>query len=123
MDKPKNVLTRKAKTLPKFAVPMPEAGEGAYVLMDLAAMEALEDGLGPNYWKICEEGFIGPSAMIIARALAVCLHGGEAEEAPWGLSLREVGRRLYDAQVRALRGITLAEAIELVEQQKAAEAQ
>ena len=110
--------TSEAVALPKNAVPMPEAGDGAYVLMDFPAMEALEEALGPSYWSICEHGFIGPSALIISRALAVCLHGGEPDEAPWGLSLQEVGRRLYDAQVRALRGITLEEAIALVEEAK-----
>lgn len=105
--------------LPKNAVPMPEAGQGAYLLMDFPAMEALEAAFGPSYWAIAEHGFTGPSPLVISRALAVCLHGAEADGAPWGLSLREIGTRLYDSQVRALRGITLAEAIAAVEDAKA----
>lgn len=102
--------------LPKGAVPMPEAGKGAYLLMNFPAMTALEEAFGPSYWSICEHGFTGPSPLVISRALAVCLHGAEAAGAPWGLSLNEIGRRLYDSQVRALRGITLEEAIALVDE-------
>jgi hypothetical protein len=105
-----------AVALPKGAVPMPEAGKGAYIIMDFPAMSALEEAFGPSYWSICEHGFTGPSPLVISRALAVSLHGAEADGAPWGLSLREIGTRLYDSQVRALRGITLAEAIAAVEE-------
>jgi hypothetical protein len=99
-----------AAPLPKFAVAMPEAGAGAYLLMDFPALEELERHLGDDYWMVMQSGFRGSSTLIISRALAVCLCGAEPDAAPWGLSLQELGRRLYDAQIRVLKGITLEEA-------------
>lgn len=104
--------------LPKFAVPMPEAGEGAFLLMDVRALEELESQLGPDYFQMLESGFRGPSTLIISRALAICLHGAEPDGAPWGLSLHDLGRRLFDAQLRMMKGITLAEAEAAVQEAK-----
>lgn len=96
----------------RFAVPMPEAGEGAYLLFarDLTDITALEAGLGEEFVSICEIAFRHPAPSVIARALAICLKDGDACAAPWGLSLQELGRRLYDAELRSIRGISLEEA-------------
>lgn len=107
-----------AVALPKNAVPMPEAGEGAYVLISLPEMEQLEASLGEQYWMLCEVGFRHPAPAVISRALAICLHGGDMDSAPWGLSIQQIGRRLFDAQLRTLKGITLAEAEAAIEEAK-----
>lgn len=105
-------------SLPKFAVAMPEAGAGAYLLMDFPALEELERQLGPDYVAIMESGFRGPSTLIISRALAICLHNAEPDGAPWGLSLSDLGMRLFDAQIRIMKGLTLAEAQAAIEEAK-----
>lgn len=99
-----------AAPLPQFAVAMPEAGDGAFILMDMDALEKLQGQFGDDYFSLMETGFRTPSVVIISRALAICLHGAEPDGAPWGLSLEEIGRRLFDSQIRSWKGITLAEA-------------
>ncbi len=99
-----------AAPFPRFAVPMPEAGNKAYLLMDIAALEELQRQLGDDYFSMLELGFRGLSTLIISRALAICLHNAEPDGAPWGLSLSDLGRRLLDAQIRTMKGITLEEA-------------
>lgn len=115
-------MSQVSKDFPKFAVPFPEAGEGAYLHMSVPELEALEALFGDEYFKIIEIGFRHPSPAVISRALALCLKDGDASAAPWGLSLVELGRRLYDAQLRMWKGITLAEAEAAIEAAAAAEA-
>lgn len=94
-------------------VPMPEAGDGAYLFMGVDALEHLEADFGEDYFEIISRGFLKPSAVIISRAMAVCLVNGDDSKFPWGLTIDQIGLRLYDAQIRVFKGKTLAEAIEI----------
>ncbi|MFB9952183.1 hypothetical protein ACFFP0_25345 [Rhizobium puerariae] len=99
-----------------FHVPMSEVAPGAYVHMDIDALAQLERDFGEDYWTILSAGFQKPSPLIISRCLAVCLKGAEPDGAPWGLTLEQLGTRLFDAQIRVLKGIPLEEAIMAVKQ-------
>lgn len=107
-----------APEISKNCVPMPEVAPGAFLQMDLETLQQIERDLGEDYWSIMQMGFLKPSPLIISRVLALCLKNGEPEGAPWGLSIEELGKRLYDVQIRTYRGITLAEAVLLIEEQK-----
>ncbi|MBB3410661.1 hypothetical protein FHT87_004593 [Rhizobium sp. BK316] len=95
-------------------VAMPEAGNGAYLFMGVDALEQLEADFGEDYFEIISRGFLKPSAVIISRTMAVCLVNGDDSGFPWGLTIDQIGLRLYDAQIRVFKGKTLAEAIEIV---------
>jgi hypothetical protein len=107
-----------APEIPKDCVPMPEVAQGAFLQMDLETLQQIELDLGEDYWSIMGMGFLKPSPLIISRVLALCLKNGEPEKAPWGLSIEELGKRLYDVQIRTYQGITLAEAVLLIEEQR-----
>lgn len=115
LDRIKRMLTgSQAIEFPKFAVPMPEAGPLAHLLFDMNALEEIERQLGDDYLNIIHAGFTSPSPLIISRCLALTFRDGPVEDAPWGLSPLDLGRRLYDGLLRSTKGITLADAEEII---------
>lgn len=105
----------------RFKVPMIEAGKNAYLHFDTEALAQLESDLGDDYWRIMESAFNKPSSLIISRALAVALKNAEPDGAPWGLTMQQLGTRLYDAQIRVLIGVPLEEATIIIKERIAAE--
>ena len=93
-------------------VPFPEAGADACLRFDVDSLEILEQDYGDQYLAIVKAALEYPAPAIIARCLALSMRNATDEamgDAPWGLALAELARRLKDALHLLLFGKTVAE--------------
>lgn len=93
-------------------IPFPEAGGDAFLRLDVDDLLVLEHDYGDQYLGIVETGLTFPAQAIVARCLALALKTAPDEaiaDAPWGLSLDELARRLNDAFHLIMYGKTVAE--------------
>lgn len=93
-------------------VPFLEAGAGAYLHLDVEAWEILEQDYGNAFLSIVAAGLRYPAPAIVARCLALSIKNVPDEamgDAPWGLTLDELARRLNDALYLMWKGKTVAE--------------
>ncbi|MER9199666.1 hypothetical protein NKH74_10655 [Mesorhizobium sp. M0933] len=91
---------------------LPEAGADAYLHLDIEAWEILEQDYGDAFLSIVAAGLRYPAPAIVARCLALSIKNVPDEamaDAPWGLTLDELARRLNDALHLMWRGKTVAE--------------
>lgn len=91
-------------------VPLPEAGEGVYLILTMDGMERLEGAYGETYLSAVIENVNALSPRYIKTALSVMMKGGDIDDTPFGLTLDELKTRILDAISLAVSGKVFTDA-------------
>lgn len=87
-------------------VPLPEAGEGAFLRFDIETLEKLESKYGEDYIDVILKGLakvnIKVYQTVVATALKNCTNG----DVPYGLSFEELQNRILDGLYMTIHGRT-----------------
>lgn len=96
-----------------FTVPLPEAGEKAYLDFSIAAMHELHDFYGDDYVNRLSVGIDARNIVTLRKALEVmmCEANIDPDAVIAKMTLAELGDRIGDALYLKIHGRTLAQLI------------
>lgn len=85
-------------------VPLPEAGEGAFLRFDVDTLERLESKFGDDYINVVLTGLARVKISVYQTVIACALKGSTNGNVPYDMSFEDLQQRILDSLYMTIHG-------------------